>query len=297
MSRLKFNVYYPHNIYFLIDNLSGWSIHCRLSSRKYFPEVYEFLKKDLVKYARIRKKYGWGKNSLELLFLEPNLREVKENLTKLPKKERIFLLNMLEKLNKLYGKELNSRFLYLQPKVLQLNREWSKFEKDAIAALERFSDLNFPKKISVFVLFRQEGSGGGANIGNKGITIEIGNSPVTWSVETLIHELSHYLENINDKSTRRRLADLGVASKGELNDAMLANEAITGLLAPNGFLSEKLGLSKFNFEPWRKADKYKIKLAKFKHKLRKLVKDYFENKKGRNYWRDFLPEIAKAVSI
>lgn len=295
MGRLKFHLYYPHNLFFLIDNLSGWSRHCRIFYRKHFVAQYKFLKPNLNRYVKIRKKYGWGK--IEPIFIKPTLQIVRKNLAKLPKGEKLFLQNILNSLNKKYGKELKSKCAHLQPKIIQLKKAWYKIEKRVITFLETFNDLQFPKKINVFVLFRPEGtgSGGGANLGKLGITIEVGGGPIRHDIETLIHELKHYLEIANNKSAQRELTKLGLSSKGELNNAMIANEAITGLLAPNGFLSETIRLSKFKLEPWHKPDKYKIKLAKFKRKLAKIVKNYFENKKGRNYYKDFLPQVAKVL--
>ena len=275
-----------------MDNLSGWDIHCRMFLRKEFPYLFKLIKKFLPAYRKMRKKYGWGEKNLERYFVEPDLKQVKRNLQKLPKKDQYLILKIIDVLDKEIKPHWTEKEEILKCLIRILEKYWKKYSQKAITEIEQFLDLKVPRKIEVFILFTLRGTSGGGNIGKKGVTLEIGDlrMPLINSFDVLLHELIHFIEIVDDRDTEKKLEKYGLKRKGEL----LIREAIVGLLCPKGFLSEKLKIGKFKISKYR-GDKHYETLFKYKKLLQKIVSDYFKNKEKQNYWEDFLPKVAAFI--
>jgi len=296
MTKVNFTIYYPHNLYFLMDNLSEWDIHCRSFFRQEFPGLFLSIKNLLPSYRKLRKKYGWEKKNLERFFLESEMKKVKNNLVKIPNEEQKIILKILDILDKKFKVYWPEKERVLKQKTKALKGYWKKYSQQAIREIEQFLDLKIPEQIEIFVLYTPRGTGGGANLGKRGLTLEIGDSrtPLIISFELLLHELIHFAEIVNRKETEKELKKLGLRDKGIIPETLLAKEAIVNLLCPHGILSEKLKIGKFLIQEYR-GDKYQEELFKYQKLLQYLVGSYFRNKKQLNYWNDFLPEIAKLI--
>lgn len=279
-----------------MDNLSGWSIHCRSFFEKEFPILFRSIKKFLPVYRKMRKKYGWGDNSIEKLFLESDFKDVKINLKILPKRDRELILKILDVLDKQLKSQWVERKKLLEHLIETLAKYWKKYSQKAIKEIEELLDLKLPEQIEIYILFTPRGTGGGVNISETGITLEIGDShiPLIISFELLLHELIHFTEIVNHKETEKELKKLGLSEKGEISETLLVKEAIVNLLCPHGVLSKTLKIGKF-FIRKKPRDRYEKELINYQRLLKNLLIDYFKNKKDQNYWNDFLPKIADFI--
>ncbi len=295
-TRLKFNIYYPHNLFFLMDNLSEWDIHCRPFFRQEFPDLFLDIKNLLPSYRKLRRKYGWEEKNTERFFLESEMKKVKNNLGQISNKEQKIILKILDILDKKFKASWPEKERGLKQKTKALKRYWEKYFQQAVKEIEQFLDLKVPRQIEIFVLYTPRGTGGGVNLGKRGLTLEIGdsNTPLIISFELLLHELIHFTEIANHRETEKELKKLGLSEKGEVSETLLTKEAIVNLLCPHGFLSEKLKFGKFLIHEYR-GDKYQEELFRYQKLLQDLVGSYFRNKKQVNYWNNFLPEVVKFV--
>jgi hypothetical protein len=296
MVELSFHIYYPHNLFFLADNILQWDIHCRGFFKKEYPYLFLKLKKYLSAYRKMRKKYGWGENNLEKFFLVSHLSQSKKGLEKLPKKDKELLLKIINDLDLEIRDNWNAQKRILCSWKDVIEDYWKDNHSLAVKEIESFLNLKMPRKIKIFILLTTRGTGGGANLGKKGVTLEIGDLriPLVKSFELLIHELIHFTELTNNKDTEIELKNLGLKNSGKVPETLLAKEAIVNLLCPNGLLSQKLNIGKCEIcKPLD--DNYQKKLYEYKKILESLVFDYFYNKDKKDYWSDFLPEMVKVL--
>ncbi len=296
MTKLKFNIYYPHNLYFLMDNLSGWDVHCRSFLKEEFPDLFLSIKRLLPAYRKIRRKYGWETESIERFFLESEMKRVVKNLAKISIKEQKIILKIVDILDKKLKPLWLKKEKVLKCRIEDLNKHWKQYSNQAVKEIERFLDLKIPKKTEVFILFTPRGTGGGANLGKKGFTLEAGDprTPSIISFEVLLHELIHFTEIVNNKETEKELRKYRLRRQGSFSESLLIKEAIVNLLCPHGFLSEKLKIGKF-FIPQSAKNNYEAELFKKQILLKELVLEYFKSKKHRDYRNDFLPKIASVI--
>jgi hypothetical protein len=296
MITLNFYTYYPHNLFFLADNILEWDIHCRSFFKKEYPYLFLKLKKYLPAYQKMRRKYGWGENNLEKFFLTPNLSQAKKRIENLPKKDRELLLKVINDLDLEIRDNWNNQKRILGSWIDIIEDYWEDNQHLITKEIESFLDLEVPERINVFIVLSTRGTGGATNLDKKGITLEIGDLriPLIRSFELLIHELIHFTEIKNNRDTEKELENFGLDSSDKIPETLLAKEAIVNLLCPEGLLTQKLKIGKCkNYKPLN--DIYQKKLYEYKKMLKKIVSNYFYNKEKRNYWNDFLLEVAEII--
>ena len=231
------------NFYFFVSNLSEWHFSARKNYNLTWKEGFGGLSTEeenaLNKFKEFRQGYNSGKTFFEEAFfttknpfdiLQKNLPESEYQIIK-----QVF--NILEK-----------KFDILYDKDLSLMKEWRKklinemsdYSMDRIInILEKLYNTSTPKKeINIYILFSaSQQTGGGSNINDKSITIELSHYPlekINHILGIIWHEVIHliYQDNFYKLLLIYSLADQKVAD--------FINELVATSLFPKGILGIRL---------------------------------------------------------
>ena len=281
---VHFKVWYPPNLFELIDNMSQWSIYTQGELIKQYPHIYKEIKEQLPVWAQIRNKNPW-RSEFQNIFATDDLQEVyakiKNNEAWCP---ALDILVATDKRYRQYWTEIE-QILHAY-KVLLENNWRTKAERD----LATFYDLKSPVNATVMLLYSKVSVQGGVNYKNT-ISLFVGHPAVSiyTYTGTLIHELAHYYGHIENKSISKLLRQRGIERK----TAEYIEEAIMDCIAPRGLLTLELKYHSSN-RIFKNPDHIKIPYMAARERLKKIlfptVEEYWRNKDKQSY-ASFVEEV------
>ena len=232
-----------------LDNFSEWSIRCRKDYGRFEPEMYADASKnlDLDEYARIRKRYGHGQNNLIRAFQTGRMEEVERNVLELTQnaEETGTIMDAVKYLEKNYKERWEHAEKALMRCEEELQALWKAKSEEIIRDISRFLDLRVPEEVPIYLVYMQRGSAGMAR--DDGIMVEMGDlRDIEGMLDTVVHEIMHYTEIVGKRSTKELLEKKGLALGGaeDISPADSVGEAIFGLVAPDGLLSERIRIGR-----------------------------------------------------
>ncbi|MEW5907681.1 MAG: hypothetical protein AB1643_00645 [Patescibacteria group bacterium] len=211
---MKFDIKYSKfgNLFFFVSNLAEWHFSCRkeynIFWRNNLPHFTQEENVVLKLFKKILKQYqGKSENKMSFPFLANAV--IKKNLKYIEKKINKSEKEIVRKVIKLFQPKFQKiwrenhcnlrRFI-----VLVKELDYVKKIKKSLELIEIYFGKTNCKKITVYLLIapKNQWGGGGANIGPKRITLEIGDISkrgIDWILRTLIHEATHicYQDNFN----------------------------------------------------------------------------------------------------
>lgn len=233
------------NFYFFVQNLSEWHFSNRKSYNIFWRKrLGDFSKQEetaLKEFKKIRLKYPDNKSCFEKSFF----------LSNNPLKELSLVLSSSEyKDIKNVFSVFRDKFQILYKKELPLLKQWQKkidkeinnkkYKNKILISLNTLYKTSVKKKtISVYLLFSTPGGiGGGANIDDKNITLEISNYPlreIKEAIGIIWHEIVHLLFQYKYFHPLVRKYFLNNRQK-----FFPINEIVTASLFPEGVLGMKI---------------------------------------------------------
>lgn len=312
---MNFNIFYTKlgNQFFFISNLTEWHFSCRPNYNpiwlKKIKELSQEEKKALNEFSKILKKYSF-KHYLGVPFYTRTDKNVWSAVKKMITESEYETLRKIfsvfdEKFNKIW----NPKILDNNAKILkrELQKGYCvKIEKDLLNFIGKYNK-NQCKKINIFLLkhpVQNSYIAGGANLGNKGITLECNKlvSPKHISLKLAVaiayHEFIHFAYQ---KKLEKKISKI-ISQEGDPRIPLVQNrslkeaivEIIIDSLFPEGYLAEK----HLHYQPLRKMrskiSEYEDIFNRFKrgekvdfnklqyyivYKLFPLTKEYIETKK------------------
>ena len=288
--KLDFKIWYPMNLFFVVDNLSNWSVYSTPNVRSYYSEEYDALKPYLKQYVDFRKKNGW-QSSFQNLFVSSSMDSVYNRMKK--NKEWKKLIPFFKKADNLYSKKWDEQKRILKGYKLILENMWSgKIEKD----INSFLDKESPDSLKVLLVYRHEG-GGGRAVYKGAVEVEVGavDAPIYVPFGVLVHEVMHQIDSSFYERTREWFMKKGVKE----DKAELLEETIFDCVAPRGFLLAEHGflpLERVKPIPKKALVRLASKPMKQREELRSqlfpFVEKYWKGRNKRRY-ENFLKEILR----
>ncbi len=292
------------NKFHFISNLTRWHFSAReKDNKRWLKETGRLTQKEknaLRVFTKILKKYNFGKNFIGKPFTKGSEKEIWINVKKFVNKkefeqiQEVFSVfdKRFEKIWKKDKKKLQDWQGRLE-KSLNKNKKIKEiFKKSKIF----FRVKNLPKNIEIYLLIGN--GGGGANIGQNAITLDVANRPASFLKHILgivLHEVLHLISNSSNYYSRLMegtVKRLRVSKKhpfmtSKMGKRTIINEAIISVLCPEGYVFIKYFLNLSD----KKANEYletrihdaRNKFSKWRSFFAKeyysMVKYYFENKK------------------
>lgn len=275
------------NFYFFIQNLSKWHFSCREEHNLYWQNILNKFSKEeitaLKNFKRIRLKYPASKSIFEQSFFLKKypFKNLKSNLSKKGYESvyKTFLL-FTNKFNIIYRQELiklKSWKMVLNTK-LNKNKFINKIDKILSVLYNVHPSQN---KINIYLLISSKKNfGGGANINNKSITLEISQLPLNKYKKALgiiWHEIIHLLyekryfmpliKKIHPKNDKKFSKILEIASYSLFPQGILGKK----------FFNTPLGNNKYFGRHGKKAKIYFNLMNKYVEQNKKLDERYIEN--------------------
>jgi hypothetical protein len=291
---MKFNIIINKqaNFYFFVQNLAEW----HFSNRKDYNDLWRkelgkfSLKEEkaLEKFREIRKRYRQSRTYFELAFFTTKnpWKFLERNL---PTKEYKIVKEIFElfrnKFEKIYKKDLP--LLKKWKKVLNKELNNQNFIKSVVKILSKlFNTSPVETNIDVYLLFSSvNGSGGGANINEKSITMEISRLPLdklNHSLGIMWHEIIHLLFQNN------YFYPLLIKQFAQ-SPADLINEAVNASLFPKGILGIRLLNNESANRLMKNIDEEQT------IKILNLTKEYIDN--NRSFDLNYIKKIARILKI
>ena len=318
------------NLFFFISNLTEWHFSCRKNYNQDWIEksgpLTEKEKKSLLKFKKIMGKYGFVYKNNKFMYLGQfffsNKKEneiwksVKEFVNESEFKD---IKNVFFNLNSRFEKLYDGKKLFLWKEAIEKTKNKILFD-DLIKRIKLF--LKCKKRIDnikIHLLFSPAKDwlpAGGANVGNKDITLEIPiykktKINIEAALALIAHEIGHiFLNNSNLKididniiKKEKKINIKNIIPLRPLNEYI--QELIINLCAPSGYFCQKYLT---NFNPIHNLLKFNKKLEKEYNKYKKgkiansfsiksyiilqsypLIKEYYKKKK--NIDKDLLLSI------
>jgi hypothetical protein len=284
---LNIHIYRPLMVFSYVDNFSDWSLRCRQVYKRFEQEMYEDASKniDLGEYAKVRKKYGHGRNNLIHAFQTESMKEAERRVLEITKSEKDTktVMDAVRYLEHRYYERWDAFEGDLARCRDALQALWKAKSKEIILDISRFLDLRVPAEVPFYLIHMKRGSAGMAR--GDGITVEMGDPEhAEWALDTVIHEMMHYTEIVGKRDTKELLRKEGLALGGaeEISPADSVGEAIFGLVTPDGLLSERIGIGKRKDLKERLArtdlPEVQRRLYQDETRLKDIVDDYFTRK-------------------
>lgn len=241
--KFRFIISKQANFYFFVSNLSEWHFSCEKDYNilwqkelgKFSSEEIEALKK----FKVIRAKYHSGKSLFERAFFtnKTPFLKLKKSLPANEYKviEEVFK-TMEKKFDSLYKKEFS--LLKMWGKELDIKANNKILSNSIVKTLQNlFKTAPKINKINVYLLLSSnDQTGGGANIDNKSLSLEISRYPIEYinHAQSIIwHEVIHLLFQ-NEYFNPKLMEILKDRQK-----AKTVNEVVIASLFPRGILGEK----------------------------------------------------------
>jgi hypothetical protein len=338
--KFEFKINKLANQFFFISNLSEWHFSCRKDYNKEWLKQTGLLNKDevraLKRFKKIIKKYGFFINNKtketkylgKIFYLYSENDAWKKLETSVNKKEYLIIKNTFdafqERFEKIWvPKELSQRIQNLDT-ALKSQQYRGIFDE----LVHLFNNKHSVKKITIIALtspLSGEGvtAGGGANIGDNHITLEIPKLKINswefeYSIGILAHEIGHiFLRKSNHTTTiLNAIKDFKLPKQLSLNiqprysSLEFITELLIGSLIPYGYLAQKyfkfkpldivfsksnlevLGENLQNFTKGKKASGLRLRKL-LVWQLYPLVAFYVESQKKID--KNFIFEIGKSV--
>lgn len=277
--KLKFVINRWANFYFFVQNLSEWHFSCRKNYntlwQKQFGELTNKEKRPLETFKKIRLNYKKSKSCFEIAFF------TKQNpwiflKSNLPPREYKTIKKVFENLEIKFTKLYCSDLPTLKKWQILLNKKGNdqKINQKIIQVLDGLYGTNIRNKnitIKIYLLFSSpNNSGGGANINQKSISLEISRLPL----DMIYHVFGIIWHEIIHLSFQNQVFfPLLLNNISEQNNANLINEITTAALFPKGLLSKKFFNNQLinNLHPFLTPEKTCI--------IFRLLKNYLHNLK------------------
>ncbi|MDD2677883.1 MAG: hypothetical protein PHN95_00475 [Candidatus Pacebacteria bacterium] len=200
--KFKFIISKWGNFYFFVQNLSEWHFSCRKNYNVLWQKELGILspkeKKALKVFKKIRSNFPSGKTFFEQAFFTKKnpWNDIKKNLpTQHYEAIKNTFLVLNDKFEKLYKEDYPS-LKFWQENLKKTNDKKSPFKDITEILCLLYKNYRITKKtINVYLLFSStDQRGGGANIDEKSISIEISRQPLTainYIIGIIWHETIH----------------------------------------------------------------------------------------------------------
>ncbi|MHB8928327.1 MAG: hypothetical protein ACYC9Q_11880 [Bacillota bacterium] len=300
------------NLFHFVNNLAAWHFACREEyNRAWLAETGELTAPERVAldgFAAVAREFPYGDRWLGRAFIPAETPdEAWEQARELIGLERVAIVRSVfetlgPRFDRIWERDL-PRLRELPPRLQPIID--SPGVAEAVRALEGFYGTAFPRLIVHLLISRGKNiTAGGANEGPGHITLEVlETEDLLEGVETILHEGSHLMERarfepmFREFSRRHGLEEL----KGDRGwDAHhLLREALTGALAPDGCLSQKLGRGPYDHRRaasrfQARGDLQRASLAEMTARVLPLVERYIQD--GRPVDRELLDEAYAAYA-
>lgn len=317
------------NKFFFISNLSEWHFSCRknynivwINKIKNFSSEEQFCLKDI---SDILKKYNFSKYIGKIFILEKEPENVWKKLKKtVNKNEFEKIKNIFDIFEEKFKKNWNEKLLENNIKTFnkELNRNcYNKIDNYLNTFLGEFKK-NKVNKINIYLLKHPVQNwyiAGGANLGDKGITLECNrliyprHESVELAAAVSYHELIHVfyqkkIEKIINNVSLFKNNKTRIIVGRSLKEIII--EIVINSLFPKGYLANKY----LHYQPYKNMEKlikrYEESFNKFKkgnninfndlfyyivYKLFPLTKNYIENRKKID--KKYIETILKYLEI
>lgn len=198
---MKFQISYPANLFFFVDNMSRWDLHTREGYAEFWKKQFGWCKgydQKLRAYSGIRRKYGWGKLDAWMILpltIKGAKKATKKNMAAKDYKELWEILGTFQKDFDILWKGIKPD---LERARMELKKRCStkRFE-ESVRRLRVFYGVH--KKFDVYLHILSTppgvGRGGGANAGGKNISVEVRQGEhIGWHIPTILHEYAHAMD-------------------------------------------------------------------------------------------------------
>lgn len=248
------------NFYFFVQNLSEWHFSSRKSYNNYWRSILPKFTKEkeiyLRKFGKILKKYEKSQNDVNFPIFakiceEKHFKNIIKNLNLNEKKIFIKTFKLFDSDFKKIWEESFPRLRYFQ-KQCDFNDN-VKIQK-ALKLVQYFFGKTSCPQIIIYLLIasQTDWGGGGANIGKRRITLEIGDLStrgIKHSLSIALHEITHICYQDNFKTLIKKFVE--VIPKKEYENfkivnffngdlKIVINEAITSSIIAKGIIDEKI---------------------------------------------------------